>query len=89
MAYTGQLPSLSELRQLVKLVSVFPASAQQFLDTAERAGSGQNVLSFLRLFHPDELFDDSQNFITRCEDMELLINQKLDSPKEILHSSEG
>lgn len=89
MSYTQQLPKISELRRLVKLVGTFPASAQQIVNVAEQSGCGQNTIDFLCDFHSDEIFESSLDFITRCEEMELLIEQKRQSPKEVLHSSEG
>lgn len=89
MSYAQPLPDMSELRRLVKLVGAFPANAQQLIDTAKAADYGSDTLSFLRFFHPNETFKDGLDFITRCEGMELLIDQKRQSPTEILHSSEG
>lgn len=88
MLYTKQLPNLSKLRQLAKHVAVFPASAQQFFDTAERSGCNQDILSFLRFFHPDETFSNDLDFITRCEELELLLNQERQSPYEVVRSPE-
>lgn len=90
MSYAQQLPSISQLGRLAKLVKVFPTTAQEFTDiAAKHSDFGKDTLVFLRLFRPDEIFKDSLDFITRCEEMELLINQKYDSPHEVLHSSEG
>ena len=89
MSYTQQLPNISELEQLAKLFGIFPASAQQFIDTAKQYGYSKEILIFLRFFRPNESFKDSLDFITRCEEMELLIKQKWDSPNEALRSSEG
>ena len=89
MSYAQQLPSISELEQLVELVGIFPANAQKFIDTAKQYGFSKEILIFLGYFHSIETFKDKLEFITRCEEMELLISQKRDSPKETLHSSEG
>lgn len=89
MTYSEHLPSMNELRRLVKSVSVYPASAQQFIDAAGQSGSKPDIISFLHIFHPDDVFEDGSDFISRCEGLELLIDQKRQSPNEILHSSDG
>ena len=89
MSYAHQLPNINELEQLAKLVGLFPANAQKFIDTAKQYGFSKEILIFLRFFRPSETFNHSLDFITRCEEMELLIKQKWDSHKEALGSSEG
>lgn len=89
MSYAHQLPNINELEQLAKLVGLFPANAQKFIDTAKQYGFSKEILIFVRYFRPNETFNDSSDFMTRCEEMELLISQKWDSPNEALRSSEG
>lgn len=88
MPHAQDLPNISELEQLATLVSIFPANAQKFVDTAKQYGFSKEILGFLRLFRPNEIFKDGLEFIARCEEMEILIKQKRESPREALRSSE-
>jgi hypothetical protein len=53
---------------------------------ARQLGINHNVVDFLHRFHTDEIFQSRADFITRCDELELLIREKRDMPHEILRS---
>jgi len=86
MIYTKPLPSKVKLRRLVKLVGPFPASARRIVDVAHHFGFGRDIISFLHLFHPNDIFRNRTDFMTRCEEMEILLEEERQMPPERLLS---
>jgi hypothetical protein len=44
------------------------------------------MTDFLDLFPADEVFESKVDFMTRCEELEMFINQEREMPKEVLRS---
>ena len=82
MAYAKQLPHLRDLLELSHRVS-FPADRRLIESRAEGL---DDVADFLEQFPPGEVFSSRVDFMTRCEELEMLINQERSTPEETLRS---
>lgn len=82
--YTKQLPSLRDMERLSTLVRSYPATRAHIVRVARMWNFRPEVISFLRQFPADELFDSRIDFVTRTEEVALLIRQEWESPKEFL-----
>ncbi len=82
--YTKQLPNLRDMERLSTLVRSYPANRAQIVRVARMWNFRPEVISFLRQFPADELFDSRIDFVTRTEEVALLIRQEWESPKEFL-----
>lgn len=87
--YTGKLPGMDRLGRLVRLAGPFPATARRLVFYAKHFGFGRDVVSFLHLFKPGEIFASRADFINRCNELEIFISQAREMPKETLTSPQG
>lgn len=85
MKYNKQLPPVRNLLTIAKDAR-FPASRQEVEDIARSWGFTRVMTDFLDLFPADEIFESKVDFMTRCEELEMFINQEREMPKEILRS---
>lgn len=85
MSYNKNLPPIRQLLSLANDVQ-YPSSRKDIDDVAADWGFEDSMIDFLDLFPPDEIFESKVDFMTRCEGLEMLINQAQDMPKEILRS---
>jgi hypothetical protein len=76
------LPTIHDLHNIANSAR-FPATPDEIVESARRAGLPHNAIDFLNLFSADLIFDSKVDFLTRCEDLEILIEQEADAPKEI------
>ncbi|HVX47885.1 MAG TPA: DUF2795 domain-containing protein [Candidatus Saccharimonadales bacterium] len=67
---------------LAEIAGPFPASRQEIMRIARNYGFDREVLHFLNLFPADEVFDSRADFITRCDEVELLVREERDAPEE-------
>lgn len=88
MAYDKRLPNNKDIIWLSKLVTTYPATRRQVVRMARLWNFKQDVVSFLRLFPPDHEFTSRTDLVTKCEDLEILIRQEWESPKEVPSSVE-
>jgi len=84
--YTKQLPNMKTIQQVAKLAGPFPTSARMIVFYAKHFGLDHDVTDFLHQFHPDEMFQSRADFITRCDELELMIQEEREMPKEVLRS---
>lgn len=84
----NELPPVRHLLSLANAAS-FPATCQQIIDCATKAQASDELIRFLYLFPMDEVFESKSDFMTRCEEIELLIALEQDMSRELTHSPEG
>lgn len=89
MAYLKSLPRMSKLVWLAKLARPFPATAGDILKTARKWSFSHSTTGFLQLFPKEEEFKNMDDFLTRCEELELFIREERQMPAERLRSSQG
>lgn len=89
MMYDKQLPRVRELLHLSKVAKPFPASRKTISNIALRWGMSDAVIDFLKLFPPDLVFNSRAEFITRCEELELFIDQERKMPGDRLKSPQN
>jgi len=75
MKYDKQLPPVRDLLQLAKSVR-FPITREMFTQAALQQSADQTMLDFLTLYPTDEVFKSKVDFMTRSEELELLITQQ-------------
>jgi len=88
MIYFKTLPHIDNIRWLAKIAGPYPASRQTIEAVARDWNFSDNSIEFLRLFPKDEEFASQEDFLTRCEEVEILIRQEREAPAEVLHSPE-
>jgi len=84
--YYKPLPSIRSIRQLAELDGPFPMHCQHIVSAAERFWFGDSMISFLKLFPPDEPFQTRDEFVERCKQLELLIREEQETSPELLRS---
>lgn len=86
MMYTKRLPQLSRLRTVSECAR-FPVTAGELCDVAYNQKAPQSVIDFLVLFSPSDSFHSQQDFLTSCEELELLIREERKMPREAVLAS--
>ena len=86
MSYMKQLPHISDLIRLSKLVTHYPCRRDELMRFATMGEFGDDVCEFLLLFPADHVFSSPVDFISQADEVELLINEERDMPPEVLHS---
>lgn len=87
--FREKLPFIRTLRTLANMDGPFPMQSRRIVAAAERLWFGGNVIAFLRLFPPDEVFRSRDDFIERCRQLERCIREGRRAPKENLRSPQG
>lgn len=85
MKYNKKLPPVRQLFSLATDAH-FPATRKEIEDNAVSRGFTNTMTDFLDLFPADEVFENKVDFVTRCEVVEMLINEEREMPKEALRS---
>ncbi len=75
MVYMKQLPPVRQLLSLAQGI-IFPIERNELVHLAKEQGAPASVIDFLKLFPVEEIFNSRTAFMTRCEEMELLISHK-------------
>ncbi len=88
MKHVHRLPSSKDIIWLSKLATSYPVTRRQIVRVARMWNFKNDLIAFLRLFPPDEMFESRADFVTRCEDLTILIRQEWESPKEVLRSQQ-
>ena len=88
MIYFKPLPHIDNIRWLARLTEPYPATCQAILETAEAWNFSDSTIEFLQLFPSDEEFASREDFLTRCEELEMSIREERTMPAEILRSSQ-
>ncbi len=86
MTYAKPLPRIDNVLWLRKLARPFPATAGKILGIAKAWNFSAGTTDFLKLFPEDEVFDSGDDFLTRCDELELLIREERRMPVESLRS---
>lgn len=86
MIYFKPLPHIDNVRWLAKLAGPYPATRQEIMEAAQDWNFSDNTVEFLKLFPADEQFKSQYDFLTRCEELELLIREEREMPAETLRS---
>jgi hypothetical protein len=77
---------MHHIRWLAKLVGTNPARAQTFINRAISMNFKQNIVDFLKRFPPDEIFETRSDFVIRCEELKLLIEEERKAPQDIVRN---
>lgn len=88
MTYEKKLPPVRQILKLANMVE-FPATCLEVFKTAKRQGFSKNMLDFLSLYKNTNKFSSKAEFITRCEVLEMMINQEKTTPPEIVKTNVG
>lgn len=86
MIYTQQLPEIKALDKLADQVKNYPESAFGITNLARDMNCEKEIIAFLRLFDPHHMFSSQDEFITCCEELQLLLQEERTMPKERLRS---
>ena len=79
----------ADLIKLSKLIRPYPVSSWTLVNTARKQSMLAPTIDFLKQFPEDELFDDEEDFLARCEMLELLDEAAREMPFESVHSPQG
>lgn len=83
MPYTKKLPATHHLLKLTRNIG-FPATAGYAAKLSQDLGLPRELTDFLRSFPRDEIFQSRVDFMTRCEELEILFQQEIDGPPDKL-----
>jgi hypothetical protein len=84
MNYVKQHSPVRQLLDLAQHVE-FPAMRSEIMLIATGLNSKESLLDFLALFPADEIFNSRVDFMTRSEELEMLISQEKSVPVTVLH----
>lgn len=87
MPYIRKLPATRHLLKLARNIG-FPVTAGYAAKLSHDLQLPQDLTDFLLTFPKDEIFQSRIDFMTRCEELEILIQQQITSPHERLKSSQ-
>lgn len=82
--YNKRIPDMHDIVRLSTLVRNYPTTRAEIVRIARMWNFKPEVVSFLRQFPPNELFDTRTDLVTRSEELSLLIRQEWESPHEFL-----
>ena len=82
MEHNKDLPPLHDLLNLANTAH-FPSTRDDIAEAAVHAGLPNTLIDFMNLFSPDLIFDSKVDFMTRCEELEMFLEQEAEAPKEI------
>lgn len=85
MKYDKPLPPPDQLMLLAKSME-FPAGRSAIIQAAASLGLPGDVTDFLGIFPAREIFENRVDFMTRCEEIVMLMNQEREMPAETLRS---
>ncbi len=71
-------PTLTDLEALVSKVPSFPFSVKQLLELAREEHFPEEVISFLKTFPKDEVFEDGEDLSARVEQVEMMQHEEVD-----------
>lgn len=82
--YSKRIPDQHDIVRLSTLVRGYPTTRADIVRVARMWNFKPEVISFLRQFPPNEVFETRTDLVTRAEELSLLIRQEWESPKEFL-----
>ena len=80
------IPHIGNVNLLKQLARPFPVAAGDVLGIAQLWGFSDSTIRFLKLFPEDEMFESEDDFLTRAEELESMMLQEQDMPREMLRS---
>jgi len=86
MTYLTTLPHIDNMRRLKQVARPFPAAAGAILEKAQTLNFSTSTLDLVKLFPEEEIFETEDDFVNRCEELELLIREEQSMPAEVLRS---
>lgn len=86
MVYNKPLPRIDKVLALSELVKSFPATVREIAELAKTRGFSQSLQDFIRLFPDDGTFEDADDFLSRCQELEVLIHEERKAQYEFLRS---
>lgn len=81
-----KLKHKTALKELAKKAGPYPQAAGKIQNTSDRLRMPNDVRSFVRLFPQDITFLDEEDFLTRSEELSMLIEEERKMPEENLRS---
>ena len=81
-------PRLSDIEALIVRVPQFPYSVKQLIKLAREEHFPKEVISFYKSFPSDEVFEDSEDLAARTEQIEIMMHEESEQPKEIWSAPE-
>lgn len=82
MTYGKSLPRIDNILWLKALSRPFPATTADILEKARLWHFSTNTIDFLKLFPENEIFESEEEFLTRCEELEMMIREERAMPIE-------
>ena len=76
MTYDRPLPPMRNLKKLATWDGPFPMKGYRMVIGANRYGFDDDTIHFLQLFPHDAVFRSRDDFLKRCQDLELFIVQE-------------
>ena len=77
------LPSIDDLYLLKNLIATYPMSIKRIIQIARVWEFGRDMINFLKYFPSGETFESSEDFLSRCEDIETVIKESHRRPIEM------
>lgn len=77
-------PTLTDLEALIAKVPAFPFSIKQMIKLAFEEHFPEEVISFLKTFPADEIFDDTDDLAARFEQVEMLQHEETHQKENFL-----
>ena len=87
MIHIQLLPSERRLALLAKQVE-FPADINHVIRVAASRNCSPSMISFLKLFDDEDIFENGIDFINQCEELKLCIHEMRTSVREVQYSDE-
>ena len=81
------LPTESQLLDLAYYTH-FPISGEELIRRAHRKRCSPATIQFLRQFNAHDRFENSVDFVNRCEEVKLFEHELADAPPEYLYSQQ-
>ena len=76
MLYNRPLPPIRDLKKLATWDGPFPMKGYRAVIGADRYGFDDDTIRFLQLFPHDAVFQNRDDFLQRCEELEGLIREE-------------
>jgi hypothetical protein len=88
MIFNRPIPRINNIRWLSRLAMPFPTTAGEIAVVAADWRFDKSTLEFLTLFPEDVVFESREDFLTRVEDLELLLQEEVTAQPEAALSSQ-
>lgn len=82
MKYDKNLPDMNDILRLSTLVRPYPTTRREVVRVARMWSLPEPVVSFLRQFPADEIFDARIDLVNRSYDLAMLIRRQWEVPRQ-------